>query len=191
HPGGRGGVFRRGGGRPEPGRPAHRIRGERVNAPPNGTAARGTDAPLAGRHIVLGVTGSIAAYKAVEVASRLVQGGAVVDVAMTRAATEFIAPLSFRSLTAREPYTDMFRPHGEFGEAHVELARRADLMLIAPASASMLARLAHGLADDFVSLTALATVAPVLVAPAMDAQMWEHAATQANRALLEQRGVEF
>ena len=144
--------------------------------------------PLAGRHIVLGVSGSIAAYKAAEVASRLVQGGTAVDVAMTRGATEFITPLTFRALTGREPYVDIFRDGAE-GEAHVELARRADLLLIAPASATTLARLAHGLAEDFVSLTALATRAPVLVAPAMDAQMWEHAATQANLDVLRSRGV--
>lgn len=147
--------------------------------------------PLAGRHVVLGVTGSISCYKAVELASRLVQAEAVVDVALTAHAAEFVTPLTFRSITGREPYLDMFRPHGEHGEAHVELARRADLMLIAPATASTMARIAHGLADDFVSLTALATTAPLLVAPAMDSQMWEHAATQANRTLLVERGVQF
>lgn len=147
--------------------------------------------PLTGRRIVLGVCGSIAAYKAAEVTSRLVQAGAEVDVAMTPSATQFIAPLTFRSLTAREPYVDMFRPHGEYGEAHVELARRADLMLVAPATASTMARLAQGLADDFVSLTALATQAPLLIAPAMDTQMWDHEATRANRYALEGRGVTF
>ncbi|RLT35489.1 MAG: bifunctional phosphopantothenoylcysteine decarboxylase/phosphopantothenate--cysteine ligase CoaBC [Chloroflexi bacterium] len=146
--------------------------------------------PLDGRHLVLGVTGSIAAYKAAELTSRLVQAGAIVDVAMTAHAAEFITPLTFRALTGRAPYLDMFRDGAE-GEVHVELARRADLMLIAPATASSMARLAHGLADDMVSLTALATQAPLLVAPAMDSQMWEHPATQANRALLEQRGVQF
>lgn len=154
------------------------------------TAAPEGSAPLIGRHVVLGVSGSIAAYKALEIASRLVQAQAAVDVAMTRAATEFVTPLAFRALTGREPYVDMFGAYGD-GEAHVELARRADVMLIAPATASTMARLAQGLADDFVSLTALATRAPVLVAPAMDAQMWEHAATQANQALLQARGVQF
>ena len=118
------------------------------------------------------------------------QAGARVDVAMTPSALEFVTPLTFRALTGRQPYVDIYRDGAE-GEAHVELARRADLLLIAPASATTMARLAHGLADDFVSLTALATEAPVLIAPAMDSQMWEHAATQANRALLEERGVEF
>ena len=145
---------------------------------------------LSGRQIVLGVCGSIASYKAADIASRLVQAGAHLDVALTPGATEFIAPLTFRALTGRQPYVDMFRD-GADGEAHVELARRADLMLVVPASASTMARLAHGLAEDFVSLTALATVAPLLVAPAMDNQMWEHPATQANRALLEERGVQF
>ena len=147
--------------------------------------------PLAGQRIVLGVSGSVACYKAAEIASRLVQAEAEVEVALTEAATRFIAPLTFRSLTGREPYTDMFRAHGEHGEAHVELARRASLMLIAPATATTMARLAHGLADDFVALTALATRAPLLLAPAMDAQMWEHEATRENRLTLEQRGVQF
>jgi len=147
--------------------------------------------PLSGRHVVLCVTGSIACYKALDVASQLVQAGAVVDVAMTESATKFVPPLTFRSLTAREPYVDMWHPHGEFGEVHVELARRADVMLIAPATASTLARLANGLADDFVSLTALATQAPLLVAPAMDSLMWSHPATQQNVVTLEQRGVHF
>ena len=155
------------------------------------TSERGAAGPLAGRHVVLGVTASIACYKAVELASQLVQAGAIVDVAMTPAATEFVTPLTFRSLTAREPYVDIWHPHGEYGEAHVELARRADVMVIAPATASTLARLAHGLAEDFVSLTALATQAPLLVAPAMDSQMWSHPATQANVALLTERGVQF
>jgi phosphopantothenoylcysteine decarboxylase/phosphopantothenate--cysteine ligase len=146
--------------------------------------------PLSDRHIVLGICGSIASYKAADITSRLIQAGAHVDVAMTPAAREFITPLTFRALTGRQPYVDMFRDGAE-GEAHVELARRADLMLIAPASASTMARLAHGLADDFVSLTALATVAPLLVAPAMDSQMWEHPATEANCTLLAERGVEF
>ena len=147
--------------------------------------------PLRGKHVVLGVSGSIACYKALEIASRLVQAGATVDVALTPSATQFVQPLAFRSLTGREPYIDMFRPHGTDGEAHVELARRADVMLIAPATASTLSRLATGLAEDFVILTAIATTAPLLVAPAMDAQMWAHPSTEANVATLQSRGVEF
>lgn len=147
--------------------------------------------PLSGRRVVLGVSGSIACYKAADLASRLVQAGAQVDVALTPAAVQFVTSLTFRSLTGRQPYTDMFQPHGEGGEAHVELARRADVMLIAPVSATTMGRLAHGMAEDFVSLTALATRAPLLLAPAMDSQMWAHPATQANRLTLEGRGVQF
>jgi phosphopantothenoylcysteine decarboxylase/phosphopantothenate--cysteine ligase len=162
-----------------------------VTADPNLPLPGRPGDPLRGRYIVLGVTGSISCYKAVEVASRLVQAGATVDVAMTQHAAEFVRPLTFRSLTARAPYLDMWQPYGDVGEAHVELARRADAMLIAPATASTLARLAHGLADDQVALTALATAAPLLVAPAMDAQMWANPATQANVETLKARGVQF
>ncbi len=146
---------------------------------------------LQGKRIVLGVTGSIASYKAADIASKLTQAGALVDVVLTEAAQKFIAPLTFRSLTARPVFTDMYDPQSSLAEEHVELARAADAMLIAPASASTLARLAHGMADNMVALTALATTAPVIVAPAMDAQMWEHAATRANVALLRERGVVF
>ncbi|MFA7249903.1 MAG: bifunctional phosphopantothenoylcysteine decarboxylase/phosphopantothenate--cysteine ligase CoaBC [Dehalococcoidia bacterium] len=147
--------------------------------------------PLRGRHVVLGVTGSVACYKAIEVTSRLVQAGAIVDVVLTRAATEFTTPLAFKAITQRTPYVDMFDPAGPEGEAHVELARRAEVMLIAPATAATLARLATGLAEDFVTLTAIATTAPVLIAPAMDSQMWEHAAVQANVVTLRARGAQF
>jgi len=147
--------------------------------------------PLQGRNIVLGVTGSIAAYKAADLTSKLVQAGAVVDVILTPSAREFVTPFTFRSLTGRPVYTDMFKPATDEREEHVGLARRADAVLIAPATATTIARLAHGLADELVSLTVLATTAPVVVAPAMDAQMWEAAATQANVATLRERGVTF
>ncbi len=147
--------------------------------------------PLRGRHVVLGVTGSIACYKAIEVTSRLVQAGAIVDVVLTKAATEFVTPLAFKAITGRTPYTDMFDPNGPDGEAHVELARRAEVMLIAPATAATLSRLATGLAEDFVTLTAIATVAPLLIAPAMDALMWEHPAVQANVNTLVERGAQI
>lgn len=146
---------------------------------------------LTDKQIVLGVTGSIAAYKAPDLASKLTQAGAAVDVAMTEAATRFVAPITFQGVTGRRAYHDMWDETSETAELHVVLARRADLMVIAPATAAMLARLAHGLADDLVSLIALATKAPVLVAPAMDPHMWEHAATQANVAALRARGVSF
>jgi len=146
------------------------------------------DLPLQGRHIVLGVTGSISCYKAADLASKLRQAGAAVEVVMTPAATRFIAPLTFKSLTGRDVVVDMF--DAAETEAHVEVARRADAMVIAPATADCLASLAHGFAGDMVALTALATAAPVLVAPAMDSQMWEHPATRENIAILRDRGVE-
>jgi phosphopantothenoylcysteine decarboxylase/phosphopantothenate--cysteine ligase len=146
---------------------------------------------LTDKHIVLGVTGSIAAYKAPDLASKLTQAGAAVDVAMTESATRFVAPITFQSVTGRRAFHDMWDEASEIAELHVVLARRADLMVIAPATATTLARMAHGLAEDLVSLTALATQAPVLVAPAMDPHMWEHAATQANVDTLRSRGVSF
>jgi phosphopantothenoylcysteine decarboxylase/phosphopantothenate--cysteine ligase len=148
-------------------------------------------AALEGRNLVLCVTGSIAAYKAADLASKLVQAGARVDTVLTESAREFITPFTFRSLTGRPVYTGMFEPVGDGGEEHVALARRADLVLVAPATATTLARLAHGLADDFVALTVLASQAPLLIAPAMDSQMWAASATQANVATLVQRGATF
>ena len=146
--------------------------------------------PLEGRRIVLGVTGSIAAYKAADLCSKLRQLGAAVEVLMTPAAVRFIAPLTFQSLSGAPVVDDMFAAAEP--EAHVEVARRADLLVIAPATADCLANLAHGAAPDMVALTALAMGSkPVVVAPAMDAAMWEHPATQANAALLRERGVAF
>ncbi len=147
------------------------------------------DLPFAGKRIVLGVTGSISCYKAADICSKLRQAGAIVEVIMTPAATQFISPLTFQSLTGREVVVDMFRT-GE-AEAHVEVARRADALVIAPATADCIACLAHGATPDMVTLTALATVAPILVAPAMDSQMWAHPATEANVELLKSRGVVF
>jgi phosphopantothenoylcysteine decarboxylase/phosphopantothenate--cysteine ligase len=147
--------------------------------------------PLKDRNVALGVCGSIAAYKAADLASKLVQAGAIVDVILTESAQQFVTPFTFRSLTGRPVYTDMFEPATDGGEEHVSLARRAELLIVAPATATTLARLAHGLADDMLSLTALATRAPILVAPAMDSQMWDAAATQANVETLRRRGVAF
>lgn len=145
--------------------------------------------PLTGKHVVLGVTGSISSYKAADIASKLRQAGATVEVVMTPAATQFIAPLTFQSLTGRAVVVDMFS--AAEAEAHVEVARRADALVIAPATADCLANLAHGQTPDMVTLTALATRAPILVAPAMDNQMWEHPATQENVVTLRNRGVEM
>jgi phosphopantothenoylcysteine decarboxylase/phosphopantothenate--cysteine ligase len=143
---------------------------------------------LQNRHVALGITGSIAAYKAADLASKLTQAGALVDAMMTDAAMRFVTPLTLRSLTGRPVFVDMFDPNSELAEQHVEIARRADAVLIAPASASTIARLATGVASDVVTLTALATTAPVLLAPAMDGQMFENAATQANLRTLVERG---
>jgi phosphopantothenoylcysteine decarboxylase/phosphopantothenate--cysteine ligase len=140
---------------------------------------------LAGKNVVLAVTGSIAAFKAADLASKLVQGGARVDVILTPAGAEFVPPLTFRGLTQSTVIVDMFAA----AEEHIELARRADIVVIAPATAATIARLAQGQAEDMVSLTVLATRAPVVVCPAMDNQMFENPVTQANLDTLRSRGV--
>ncbi len=145
--------------------------------------------PLADKHIVLGVTGSIASYKAVDLASKLVQAGALVDVIMTFGATRFVTPLAFRSITHREVVTDTYDVTSEFANEHVALARRADILVVAPATVNCIAKLAMGLADDPLTTTAIATSAPLLVAPAMDADMYAHSATQENLEKLRRRGV--
>lgn len=147
--------------------------------------------PLTNKRIILGVTGSIAAYKAAEIASRLTQIGAFVDVVLTESAVKFITPLTFQSVTGRKAYVDADLWGGEGHVTHVGLGRAADLLVIAPASANTIARLAHGFGDNLLTLTALASHCPVLVAPAMDAGMFEHPATQASVKILEQRGVTF
>ena len=149
---------------------------------------------LQDKSIVLGVTGGIAAYKAVEVASRLVKSGATVDVIMTEAATEFVGPLTFQAITHRPVVTEMFALLQETetcGErsrtiGHVSLAKRADLLIIAPLTANTLAKLAGGLADNMLTATALDTRAPLLIAPAMETGMWENPITQANLARLQE-----
>jgi len=144
---------------------------------------------LSGKRVTLGVTGSIAAFKAVALASALHQAGAIVDVALTRDAQRFVQPLSFQAITHRPVFDDLWAPGMETDIAHVTLGRESDLIVVAPATANMLAKLAHGLADDPVSVTALAARCPLLVAPAMDAGMFTHAATAANVAILRERGV--
>jgi phosphopantothenoylcysteine decarboxylase/phosphopantothenate--cysteine ligase len=139
---------------------------------------------LRDKHIVLGITGGIAAYKAAEVASRLVKAGAIVDVVMTEAATEFVAPLTFQALTHRPVITEMFALLQETEIGHVSLAQRADLLIIAPATANTIAKLAAGLADNMLTATALGTQAPILLAPAMETRMWENPLTQDNVARL-------
>ena len=144
---------------------------------------------LSDRSIVLGVSGSIAAYKAADLASKLTQAGAKVDALLTPSAAKFIAPLTFQGVTGRPAYVDMFDTSSGASELHIELARRADALVIAPASATTIARVALGLAEDMVSLTALATRAPVVVCPAMDPQMHEHEATQGHLETLRRRGA--
>jgi phosphopantothenoylcysteine decarboxylase / phosphopantothenate---cysteine ligase len=143
---------------------------------------------LKGKTVVLGVTGSIAAYKAVELASQLMQAGAQVEVIMTEAATEFVMPLTFRNITGRPVVTKMFELASEYSVEHVALAEAADIVVIAPATADIIARIAAGMADDMVSCTVLATKAPVIVAPAMHAAMYQNQVTQDNLAKLKARG---
>jgi phosphopantothenoylcysteine decarboxylase / phosphopantothenate---cysteine ligase len=146
--------------------------------------------PLAHRHLCVIVTGGIAAYKGPELVRRLRDAGAEVRVVMTAAATEFVRPLTFQAVSGTPVHVDLLDPAAEAAMGHIELARWAELVIVAPATADFLARIAHGLADDLASTLCLATAAPVLVAPAMNRQMWAHPATQHNVALLQQRGVE-
>ncbi|HZC76570.1 MAG TPA: bifunctional phosphopantothenoylcysteine decarboxylase/phosphopantothenate--cysteine ligase CoaBC, partial [Ktedonobacterales bacterium] len=144
---------------------------------------------LQGKRIVLGVCGGIAAYKAADLTSKLQQAGALVDVVLTERAAEFVRPLTFSALSHRPVYADLWEPTGEAAARHIELGTSADLLLIAPATANTIARLAHGLADDMLSAVALASPAPLLLAPAMEHHMYQHPATQANLRLLAERGA--
>ena len=146
---------------------------------------------ISGKRIVLGVAGSIACYKAADIASKLTQAGAQVDVVLTGSAQEFVTPLTFRSLTHRSVITDLFDLGSDDPLEHVEIARRADAIVIAPATANLIAKLAHGLADDALTTIVLATEAPVLIAPAMEHNMWSNTATQANAAALRDRRFTF
>jgi phosphopantothenoylcysteine decarboxylase len=141
--------------------------------------------------IVLGVTGSIAAYRAADLASRLVKGGAAVHVVMTRHACDFITPLTMQTLSRNAVVTSASDAQTGWKPGHIELADSANLLLIAPATANVIAELAHGLAGHPLAEIALATRAPVLIAPAMNGKMWDHPATVANVATLKSRGVEF
>ena len=145
-----------------------------------------TQAPT---RILLGITGGIAAYKSAELVRRLRDRGAEVQVVMTAGARQFVTPLTFQALSGRPVRTDLWDDAAEAAMGHIELARWADQVLVAPASADFLARLAHGLADDLLATLCLATDAPLSVAPAMNRLMWANAATQANVALLRSRGV--
>jgi phosphopantothenoylcysteine decarboxylase / phosphopantothenate---cysteine ligase len=148
---------------------------------------------LKNKRIILAATGSIAVYKAVDLASKLTQAGALVDVIMTQAAQRFVTPLTFQAVTGRPVYTDMWQTDASGGLpthiAHVGLAEGADLLAVVPATANTLAKLAAGLSDDLLSVTALAARCPLLLAPAMDGSMYEHPATQANVQTLIGRGA--
>jgi len=141
--------------------------------------------------IVLGVTGSIAAYKAAELASRFTAEGFRVDVIMTESAQQFISPLTFRNITGRPVVTTMWDLASEFSVEHVALAEAADVVLIAPATANIIAKIACGMADDMLSCTVLATKAPIIIAPAMNDNMWSNAITRENVARLMKRGFTF
>ena len=144
---------------------------------------------LSNKRILLGVTGGIAAYKAADLARRLKQAGADVRVAMTEAAQGFVTPLTFQALTGHPVHTDLLDPAAEAAMGHIELARWADAVLVAPCTADFMATLARGEARDLLSTLCLATRAPLAIAPAMNAQMWANGATQANLATLRERGV--
>jgi len=144
---------------------------------------------LAGKNILLGISGGIAAYKSAELVRLLRKQDANVRVCMTASATQFITPLTLQALSGNPVHTELLNPQAEAGMGHIELARWADFILIAPASANTLARLAHGLADDLLSTVCLASTAPLALAPAMNQQMWKHPATQHNVGILRERGV--
>lgn len=144
---------------------------------------------LNGKRIVLGVTGGVAAYKACELARLLGKAGAAVDVVMTEAATRFVGPLSFQALTGRPVYASLWEAPQENGMAHIDLTRGADAIIVAPATADFIAKLGHGIADDLLSSLCLARDCPLLVAPAMNRQMWENPATRRNVAQLRADGV--
>ena len=144
--------------------------------------------PLADSNIALGVTGSIACYKSVDLASKLKQAGANVDVIMTPDACKFVAPLTFQSITHQPVVSDVFAPQSELSIDHVAIAERADAVIVAPATANTIAKIAQGFADDALTTTILATQAPLIIAPAMDAHMFDNAATQRNVSVLRKRG---
>jgi len=147
----------------------------------------------ASRHIVLGVTGSIAAYKAVDLTSLLVKAGHRVEVVLTEEAARFVTPLPFKTLSRRPVVTGLYDEEEGWRPVHIRMADEADLLLVAPATAGFLARLAHGIADDALGCIALALrpEARCIVAPAMNGRMWDHAATRENVRVLRERGVQF
>ena len=144
---------------------------------------------LLNRRILVGICGGIACYKAVELVSRLQQAGALVDVIMSEHAEEFVRPLTFSTMSHRSVYSDLWEPSGRAAETHIALAEEADILVVVPATANTIAKLAHGMADNMLTAVALATKAPLLLAPAMHQNMYTHPATQANLTLLRERGA--
>ncbi len=145
--------------------------------------------PFHNKRIVLGITGSIAAYKAVDLASKLAQNGAIIDVILTQAAANFVTPLTFQSVTGQPAYTDQDLWGSQGHVQHIGLARQANLVVIAPITANTIAKLAHGTADNLLTVTSLAARSPMILAPAMDGGMYSHPATQANLEILRQRDI--
>lgn len=143
------------------------------------------------KRILLGISGSIAAYKAADIASQLVKQGCEVICIMTKEAQEFITPLTLQVLSKQPVVTDLFDEKESWRPTHIQLADSADLLLVAPATANVLAAMTHGFANDALTSIALATRAPILIAPAMNGKMWQHVATQQNVATLKSRGCQF
>lgn len=143
------------------------------------------------KNIVLGVTGSIAAYKAADLVSRLTKSGHEVHVVMTKDAQEFITPLTLQTLSRQPVTTDLYDEKADWHPGHIELADNADLLVVAPATANTIAKFANGIADDTLGAIHLAALAPLLIAPAMNGKMWKHPATQKNVETLRERGADF
>lgn len=144
---------------------------------------------MQGREILLGISGGIAAYKTADLTSKLVQKGAAVSVVMTKSAEKFVGATTFEALTGRPVYQGGFSPQEHFQGEHIGLARRAELFVIAPATANVIAQIAHGLADDLLSTLALTCTVPMLIAPAMNADMWAKPSVQRNLAQLKEDGI--
>ena len=141
------------------------------------------------KQIVLGVTGSIACYKSLDLASKLTQSGAIVDVILTESAQRFVSPLAFKSITHQRVITDLYSLDSDLAINHVALAEQADVLIVSPATANTIAKIANGISDDALGATILATKAPVIIAPAMDGNMFNNQATQHNVATLMSRGL--
>lgn len=146
---------------------------------------------MKGKTIILGVTGSIAAYKAADITSELVKAGAIVQVVMTESATRFITPMALQTMSRQPVGVDLWEEENGWQPGHIEMADKADLLLVAPATAATISRFATGLAEDLLTCIYLATRAPTLIAPAMNGKMYEHPATQANLDVLKKRGHAF